>query len=70
MIFFCLDRLDSTGIRFYLSDKLREHDLGYLTFGTPSSLWAIAIPPKVDQFIIDSYCPSNATRVCLLLFNK
>jgi len=65
-LFFCLDRRDNTGIRFYLSDKLRENDLGYLTFGTISNLNGISIPPKVDKFIIDSYCSSSATRVCLI----
>jgi hypothetical protein len=64
----CLDRLDSSGIRFYLSDELRQHDLGYLTFGTGSSFYGLAIPPKMDQFIVDSYCPSKATQVDLFSF--
>ncbi|CAF4083643.1 unnamed protein product [Rotaria sordida] len=58
------NRRDSTGIRYYLGNQLRQHDLGYLTFGTVSSLLGLAIPPKVEKFIVDSYCPSNVTRVC------
>ncbi|CAF3964888.1 unnamed protein product, partial [Rotaria sordida] len=56
------NRRDSTGIRYYLGNQLRQHDLGYLTFGTVSSLLGLAIPPKVEKFIVDSYCPSNVTR--------
>lgn len=57
------DRTDSSGIRFYLGNELRQHDIGYLTFGTDSSAAAIAIPPHADKFIIDSYCPSEITSV-------
>ncbi|CAF1379082.1 unnamed protein product, partial [Adineta ricciae] len=55
-------RRDSSGIRFYLGEKLRQHDLGYLTFGTVSNFFGIIIPPKLDQFIIDAYCPRAATK--------
>ncbi|CAF2458331.1 unnamed protein product [Rotaria sp. Silwood2] len=55
-------RRDSSGIRFYLSNQLRQHDLGFLTFGTSSNPMALAIPPQVDEFIVDSYCLSNSTR--------
>ena len=57
------DRWDSSGIRFYLSNELRPHDLGYLTFGTLSSPVALVIPPKIERFIVDSYCPSTITKV-------
>lgn len=60
---FHLDRTDSSGIRFYLGNKLRQYDLGYLTFGTDSSAVALAIPPKAERFIIDAYCTANATQV-------
>ncbi|CAF4012623.1 unnamed protein product [Adineta steineri] len=53
---------DSSGVRFYLGDELRQHDLGYLVFGTLSRAAALAIPPKTKQFIVDSYCPPEATR--------
>ncbi len=59
-----LDRRDSSGIRFYLSNERRQYDIGYLVLGTDVSLLSLAIPPRVDQFMIDSYCSSTATRVC------
>ncbi|CAF4684054.1 unnamed protein product [Rotaria sp. Silwood1] len=57
------DRRDSSGIRYYISDKLRRYDLGYLTFGTGFSIDSIVIPPKMNKFVVNSYCPSQATRV-------
>lgn len=36
-----LDHRDHSGIRFYLSDELRQYDLGYLTLGTESNPGAI-----------------------------
>lgn len=59
-----LGRYDSTAIRFYLGNELRQQELGYLTFGAQASPLAIIIPPKADQFIIESYCPAIATNVC------
>ncbi|CAF1482230.1 unnamed protein product [Adineta steineri] len=56
-----LNHPDTTGIRFYLGNDLREHDIGYLTFGTDANAQALAIPSGVDQFVIDSYCPASAT---------
>jgi len=57
------DRRDNTGIRFYLGNQLRQHDLGFLTFGTSSFPLGLAIPPHVDKFTVDAYCPRNATQV-------
>jgi hypothetical protein len=58
-----LDRTDSSGIRFYLGNQFRQHDLGYLTFGAASDPFGIAIPPGADRFIIDSYCTKSASQV-------
>lgn len=58
-----LDRYDNTGIRFYLGNQLRRYDLGYLSLSLLPSPLAIAIPPRVDQFTIDSYCPAEVTEV-------
>ncbi|UJR09497.1 hypothetical protein I4U23_013735 [Adineta vaga] len=55
------NRRDSSGIRFYLGKEHRQYDLGYLTVGADSNAMAIAIPPRIDRFIIDSYCPASAT---------
>lgn len=60
---FDLDRRDSSGLRFYLGNELRQYDLGYLTLGASVSNRAIAIPPTADRFILDSYCPTEATKV-------
>ncbi|CAF2788355.1 unnamed protein product [Rotaria sp. Silwood2] len=59
---------DSSGIRFYLANELRKYDLGYILFGTVSNPASLAIPPKAEQFIVDSYCPPEATRVCTLFY--
>jgi hypothetical protein len=61
--YYALDRIDSSGIRFYLGKERRQYDLGYLTFGVESNYAGIAIPPRVDRFNIDSYCPANVTKV-------
>ncbi|CAF3680380.1 unnamed protein product [Rotaria sp. Silwood1] len=55
------NRTDSSGIRFYIGKELRQYDLGYLTLGTDSIAAALAIPPKVERFIVDSYCSANVT---------
>ncbi|CAF3621444.1 unnamed protein product [Rotaria sp. Silwood1] len=54
---------DSSGIRFYISNQLRQYDIGYLTFGTDIMATSLAIPPNVQNFIVDSYCPINATNI-------
>jgi hypothetical protein len=59
-----LDLHDTTGIRFYLGNELREYDVGYLLLGTDSDIRGLSIPPQIDKFIVDSICPSHATRVC------
>ena len=61
-----LDRRDNSGIRFYLADQLRQHDLGFLTLGSGSIASALAIPPRVARFTVDSYCPPEVTRVSIL----
>ena len=62
-----LDRHDSTGVRFYLGNELRQQELGYLTLGTQSYYRALAIPGRADRFIVDSYCTENVTRVSAIL---
>ncbi|CAF4969010.1 unnamed protein product [Rotaria sp. Silwood1] len=60
------NRRDSSGIKFYVDSKLRQYDLGYVIFGLSSSAYGIAIPPHVDRFIIDSYCPTNFSKKLLM----
>jgi hypothetical protein len=52
-----------------LGKELRQHDLGYLTLGTDSGPGALAIPPRTDQFRVDSYCSSTATKVSRFSFS-
>ena len=64
-----LDRTDSSGIRFYLGKQRREHELGYLSLGAEASHFGIAIPPLMDRFVIDSYCPASGTQVIIRFRN-
>jgi hypothetical protein len=57
-------------MRFYLSNELRQHDLGYLTLGTDSDATALAIPPRMDRLVIDSYCPALVTQVSNMCYNS
>ncbi|CAF4087480.1 unnamed protein product [Rotaria sordida] len=56
------NRRDSSGVRFYIGKELRQYDLSYLVLGTLSLPGAIVIPPEVDQFTIDAFCPAKATQ--------
>jgi hypothetical protein len=67
-LLFNLDRVDSSAIRFYLGKTLRQYDLGFLGLGIEASAAGIAIPPRADRFIIDSYCPASATSVSSIYF--
>ncbi|CAF4070081.1 unnamed protein product, partial [Rotaria sordida] len=53
---------DNSGIRFYIGNELRKYDLGYLTFAVHESSAGIAIPPVVNQFEIDAYCPVDFSQ--------
>ena len=61
---FLADCQDSSGIRFYVTDKLRQYDIGYLTFGTDTDALGLTIPPQVETFFVDTYCPASVTAVC------
>ncbi|CAF4533460.1 unnamed protein product, partial [Rotaria sp. Silwood2] len=61
------NRRDNTGIRFYIGKQLRQYDIGYMSFGTVVSALALAIPPKVERFIVDSYCPSGFSKMYILI---
>ncbi|CAF4755271.1 unnamed protein product, partial [Rotaria sp. Silwood2] len=57
-----LNRIDSTGVRFYIGKELRQYDLGFLSFGTGPNPSSLAIPPQANQFVVDSYCSPRATQ--------
>ena len=65
---FLLDRIDRSGIRFLLGNTLRQHDLAYLTFGTTPNEFSLAIPPNIEHFNVDSYCPMEASMVSTIVF--
>jgi hypothetical protein len=69
---FCneLDRTDSSGIKFYLGNELRQYDLGYLTLGTESDATGLAIPPRMDRLVVDSYCPALVTQVSNICYDR
>lgn len=57
------DRIDSSGIRFYLGNSVPKYELGYLSLGVDSNPGGIVIPPHAGRFVIDGYCPAIATAV-------
>ncbi|CAF4968100.1 unnamed protein product, partial [Rotaria sp. Silwood1] len=56
------NRIDSSGIQFYIGKQLRPYDLGRIIFGTLSTPFDLAIPPQVNRFIVDCYCPPSVTQ--------
>ena len=60
--------VDSSGLRFYYTDKVRKYDAG--TFLLGHSLWwpPLTIPPKAKSFSVDAYCAKSCTnQVCVHL---
>ncbi|UJR36729.1 hypothetical protein I4U23_029445 [Adineta vaga] len=57
----CTNCTDSSGIRFYVTNQLRQYDIGYLTFGTNTDSLGLSIPPRVESFVVDTYCPASVT---------
>ncbi|CAF1166007.1 unnamed protein product [Adineta steineri] len=56
------NRRDNSGIRFYIGEELRQYDIGYISFGTVVNTLALAIPPNMERFNVDSYCPSGFSK--------
>jgi hypothetical protein len=54
---------DSSGIRFYFTPKLREHELGIMTLGTDTLPLDLFIPPKMDSIMFTSSCHPECTQV-------
>ncbi|XP_035702350.1 DBH-like monooxygenase protein 2 homolog [Folsomia candida] len=50
-----------TGVQFYYTDEIREHDAGQLAIGHMTNP-VLTIPPNVDDFVITGHCPPEATR--------
>ncbi|RNA32042.1 DBH-like monooxygenase 2 -like protein [Brachionus plicatilis] len=63
--------IEKASLRFHLTKKLRQKELGVLTLGTDPSLYGIAIPPKMDRLSIKNYCFNDClNQVCKINFKK
>jgi hypothetical protein len=49
-------RFDSSGVRFYITTKLRQYELGVLTLGTDVTFIDITIPPQIEGLKLTSNC--------------
>ncbi|XP_044766667.1 tyramine beta-hydroxylase [Coccinella septempunctata] len=56
--------VDSSGIRLYVSDVLKDMDAGIMELGLEYTD-KMAIPPKLNQFPLFGYCVSECTAVGL-----
>lgn len=54
--------VDSSGIRFHVSSKLRKYDAGILELGLEYTD-KMAIPPGQEDFPLSGYCVSECTAV-------
>lgn len=57
-----IDYVDSSGIRFYYTSKLRLHDAAVLEVGleyTPK----MAIPPQQEHYVLSGHCIIECTEV-------
>lgn len=56
------DFVDSSGIRFYITPKLRPMDAGVIELGLEYTD-KMAIPPNQERFQLSGYCVSECTAV-------
>nr|XP_022905446.1 dopamine beta-hydroxylase [Onthophagus taurus] len=56
--------IDSSGIRFYYSPKLRRYDAGIIELGLEYTD-KMAIPPHLNSFALTGYCVSECTAISL-----
>ncbi|CAL4068303.1 unnamed protein product, partial [Meganyctiphanes norvegica] len=57
-------RVDSSGVRFHYTGRLREHDVGIMELGleyTPK----MAIPPQMPSYVLSGYCVPSCTALGL-----
>jgi len=55
-------KVDSSGVRFWMTDKLRKIEGGQSTFGFPVSKFMQILPPKVQEFTNYAYCSAECTQ--------
>ena len=53
--------MDSSGVRIFHTNQLREYDAGVIAVGHGVHPWAFLIPPNTESFLTYGECPS----VCL-----
>lgn len=60
------DFIDSSGVRFHITNKLRGMDAGVIELGLEYTD-KMAIPPGQEQFSLSGYCVSECTAVVRIL---
>lgn len=62
MILDCLGIVDSSGMRIYMTERLRPIETGrFLITGVDDSRTRL-IPPQMEHFTYYAYCPGECTR--------
>merc|ERR1712179_22218 len=56
--------VDSSGVRFFYTDKLRQYDAGVLQVGSSVSSWMM-IPPRQRTWKTTGYCRKQCTEEAL-----
>lgn len=63
----CLDLVDRSGIKLYVTKNLRKTEFGVLTIGT-GGWYGQVIPPQAQKFDFSYACNRNCTDVKNTLF--
>ena len=66
-MFTFLDRKDSSGVRLYVTNKLRQDELGILSFGSGTNFFDLQIPPKTQNIQFTSACYTECFDVAFTL---
>ena len=53
--------VDDSGVSWYITDNLRNHDVGILHLGQRVND-AMSIPPRAELFLVPAYCPGECTK--------
>ena len=62
------DRKDSSGVRLYVTNKLRQEELGILSLGSGMSFYDLQIPPKTQNIQFTSACYPECFDVIFCFF--
>ena len=61
---YLLGRVDSSGVRIYYTNKLRQYDSGVVAVGVGVNQWHI-IPPDQKEWMSVGYCTAKCTNVSM-----